>query len=389
MVKVLWISDFVAPTGFSRVSHSIIKFLPKDIYDIYCLGVNYSGDPHEYDLKIFPATGESKQDLYGFLRLPSLLNFIKPDLIFILNDAWIQQTYLAEIKKFYGENKLPKIVTYTPVDALDHDGDWYGLFDMVTVPVAYTEFGKEVILKATDNHINPRVILHGVDKEKFFRIPTGRRHVRLTIFGHDNLHDRFIVFNGNRNQPRKRLDITIKAFAEFAKDKDNVSLYLHCGVIDSHIDILKFAVRHGIDNKLILTGIDGGIQRLTTESLNLVYNACDVGINTGLGEGFGLVSIEHAMTGAPQITGNFSASREIYKDVGLLIDPITEWTIDKIGTTGLLVSPDDVVVALNTLYNDKELYNKLAEKGIEKFSADRFSWKHISNEWHDLFQSIL
>ena len=31
------------------------------------------------------------------------------------------------------------------------------------------------------------------------------------------------------------------------------------------------------------------------EALNLIYNACDVGINTANGEGWGLVPFEHAM----------------------------------------------------------------------------------------------
>ena len=40
---------------------------------------------------------------------------------------------------------------------------------------------------------------------------------------------------------------------------------------------------------------------ITDEAINHVYNACDVGINTSNGEGFGLCQIEHLATGAPQV----------------------------------------------------------------------------------------
>jgi glycosyltransferase involved in cell wall biosynthesis len=388
MVKVFWISDLVAPTGFARVSHSIIKYLPKDKFDIVGMGVNYFGDPHEYKFPIYPAK-QHPQDIYGLLRLDSLLDFVRPDIIFIINDAWIQFEYLRVIKEHYKDKKLPKIVTYTPVDAEDHDADWYAHFDVVTAPVAYTKFGADVIEKATDNKISPKIISHGVDRKDFFRIPGGKNSIRRKLFGNSGNDNKFIVLNANRNQPRKRLDITLKGFAKFAVEKDDVKLYTHCGVTDSHIDIVKMSNRLGIEDKLILTSLNSGIQRVPTELLNEIYNACDVGLNTGLGEGFGLVNAEHAVTGAPQIVGNFSATGPLYKDIGIVLDPLTEWTIDRAGTTGKVVSEYDVADALDKLYTDREFLNKLSEKSIKKFSSKAFSWKYIALQWSELFESIL
>ena len=42
-------------------------------------------------------------------------------------------------------------------------------------------------------------------------------------------------------------------------------------------------------------------ESLTEQQINLLYNACDVGINTSMGEGWGLISFEHGATGAAQI----------------------------------------------------------------------------------------
>jgi len=43
--KVLFIGDGVTPTGFSTVTHNIIRNLPKEEFEIHHLAVNYRGDP--------------------------------------------------------------------------------------------------------------------------------------------------------------------------------------------------------------------------------------------------------------------------------------------------------------------------------------------------------
>jgi len=91
MKKVLWISDGVAPTGFSRVAHSIISRI-NDKFDIYHLAINYHGDPHNYNHKIYPAFIGG--DIYGIGRLKVFLEKGDFDSIFILNDIPVIQKYL-------------------------------------------------------------------------------------------------------------------------------------------------------------------------------------------------------------------------------------------------------------------------------------------------------
>jgi hypothetical protein len=51
-----------------------------------------------------------------------------------------------------------------------------------------------------------------------------------------------------------------------------------------------------------VTVIDNGPPNiLSDESINHIYNACDYGVNTSNGEGFGLCQLEHLATGAIQI----------------------------------------------------------------------------------------
>lgn len=285
-IKVLFVSDLVAPTGFARVSHSIIENLPKDKYDIHGLGVNYRGDPHNYGFPIYPAglTGR----VYGEDRLVALLQSMKFDLVYILNDAWIVNTYLTAIKEANLQT-LPKIVVYFPVDSEYHDPTWYKNFDIVSVAVTYTEFGKIVV---NDDSCAPnlkvRILPHGVTTGTFYKKFVNRKDAKKLLFGDSTNSDRFIFLNANRNQPRKRLEISMEAFKLFSSDKDDVALYMHCGVRDAHLDIARLSIRLGIDSKLILTSMRPGIQTVPEEVLNNIYNACDVGLNTGLGEGLAI-----------------------------------------------------------------------------------------------------
>jgi hypothetical protein len=48
-------------------------------------------------------------------------------------------------------------------------------------------------------------------------------------------------------------------------------------------------------------------------------NACDVGINRAMGEGWGLASFEHAAAGAAQVVPNHTACSEIWRERAELI----------------------------------------------------------------------
>ena len=162
------------------------------------------------------------------------------------------------------------------------------------------------------------------------------------------------MLNADRNQPRKRIDITIKGFSLFARDKPpSVKLYLHMGVEDCGWNIVLMAKRHGIEDRLILTADMPFLPVVSNEVLNCIYNACDVGINTSIGEGWGLVSFEHAATGAGQIVPRHSACEELWQDSALMLEPCMTLTTEKSLTEGHFVAPEAVANSLNQLYEER------------------------------------
>lgn len=385
--KVLWVSDLVTPTGFARVSHSILTYLLED-FDVVGLGVNYRGDPHNYEFPIYPASMGGR--IFGEDRLANILNNAKFDILYILNDAWVIDTYLSFIKKNVAKEKLPKIVVYFPVDSNNHDPKWYENFDIVTKAITYTQYAVDVV-NAEDckPDLKLEVVPHGTDSTVFYKKYTNRKDAKANLFGPSRDPNCFVFLNANRNQPRKKLDITMKAFKIFAENKDDVFLYMHCGVRDAHIDVARLAIRYGIDNKIILSNLNVGVQTVPDARLNDIYNACDVGLNSSMGEGWGLTSVEHAMTGAPQIVPDHSACAEIFMDCGLLVPPAMDYTFENSMTVGRLITPEALAEKMGLIYSDKNLYKKLSEKSVEKFSKDIYSWKIITQDWKRIFNEAL
>lgn len=384
--KVLFVGDFVTPTGFSQVNKNIVMNLNRRLIDPYSLAVNYRGDPHPFDWPIFPASLGG--DLMGYNRIKEFADG-NLDGFFILNDPWVIDQYLVRIKESF--KKVPPIVVYFPVDAIDLNPKWFRHYDMVTKVCVYTEFAKKEVEKVAPK-LNIEIVPHGVDTRIFRKLyQTSRAEIKRQIFPDKekiDLANSFIVLNANRNQPRKRIDITIQGFSLFAKEKpDNVLLYLHMGIVDTGFDVMELCYRYGIDNRLILTDKSMNIQSIPENELNRIYNACDVGINTSVGEGWGLTAIEHAVTGAPQVLPNHSACAELYADCGILMPINTYLTNTAILTIGGYVHPIAVADALERLYNDKDLYNELSVASYEKFTAPEYSWKNIvKDQWMPIFR---
>jgi hypothetical protein len=195
--------------------------------------------------------------------------------------------------------------------------------------------------------------------------------------------DAFVVFNGNRNQPRKRIDLTIKGFIEFALDKPDARLWLHMGKKDQGWDLIplfkRMARDYGYDatGKLVLTSQDFDVTRcLPVEKLNQVYNAVDVGVNTCIGEGWGLVNFEHAATNTAQVVPDHTSLAEIFNEIPRI--PIESWSVDQnYGLDRGQPSPSAMAQLLSHYYENRDDLQRVADWCGETLSRDCYSWDVI------------
>ncbi len=330
-------------------------------------------------------------DILGRAQLPEILNAFEPRYILLCHDCDFYAVHHDALAGYREQHPEAKVFFYCPIEFAEMPaGNFKHLAD-VDVLVFYTTFGLRVVEQAfaTLELAPPAkrfVLPHGVDKEIFQPLVQGdlarrRRQAREQLFpGQANLQDAFIVLNANRNIKRKRVDLTLAAFSEFARDKPDAYLYLHMGMRDYGYDILEIAERLSIRERLLLTTLEAAKPVVTDERMNLIYNACDVGINTAMGEGWGLTAFEHAATGAAQLVPNHSSCAELWRDNGLVIP------LDALQTPNPVISITETVKALNRLYEDREYLKILSARAFDYVTSARFAWREIAGEWLRLFR---
>ena len=387
--KLLWCGDIVARTGFARVTENILPTLAKK-FNIVVLGNNWWGDPTplQKKYKMYPSSNRFQTAPFGEQRIREIVEIEKPDLVFTINDMWIINEQYKQIKDLHKKKKF-KFVGYSPMDSYGWTGCLADTANEWDAIVSYTQFGAyEFIQGGITKPI--AVIPHGVTPGQFY--PKDKKECRKELGIKEDI---FIVFNGNRTQFRKRIDITIAAFAKFAKDKPDTQLYLHMGKKDQGWDIMNLfdreMKRNKLDpnNRIILTADVEGPPSVDVEMLNTIYNAADVGVNTCKGEGWGLVSFEHAACKVAQVVPGHTSCKEIFEGYGQLIRCDHIDTDTNFGREMPCPSTDHLVEILNELYKDKKKLEATAELCYTRALDEQFSWTTIAMQFSGLFQDTL
>ena len=387
--KLLWCGDIVAMTGFARVTENVLERI-RDEYDVVVLGHNWWGDPtplQEY-YKLYPSSNRFQTAPFGEQRIREVVEREKPDIVFTINDMWIINEQYKQIADLHKEKKF-KFVGYAPMDSYAWTGclnetanDWDSI-------ISYTEFGAhEFIAGGITKPI--AVIPHGVTRGQFY--PTDKAAARKQLNLKDDI---FIVFNGNRNQFRKRIDITIEAFAKFAKDKPDTQLYLHMGLKDQGWDIMPVFARamrrEGLDpnGRIILTAQTEGPPNVQVETLNLIYNAVDVGLNTCKGEGWGLVNFEHAACKVAQVVPDHTSCKEIFEGYAPLIQ-CNHVDVDVNYAREMpCPSSDHLAAILTDLYVNRDKLTAVADACYERCTSVQFDWDTVAAQFNGVFQETL
>ena len=386
--KLLWCGD-IAMTGFGRVTGALLPRL-RDKYDIAVLGSNYHGDPCEEQnlYRVYPASNRFQQAPFGEERIREIIEKEQPDIVCSLNDPWLVADQYRRIEDLHKQGKF-KFVGYLTMDSYNWLGGIDPHINVWDAVIAFTEFGAYEFLKAGINR-PITVIPHGLDTGVFY--PMDKKEARKELKLSEDI---FICFNGQRNQPRKRIDITIAAFAQFAVGRPDVQMYLHMGLKDQGWDALGLFGRemkkNGLDpnNRIIMTTNTPQPPNVPVEMLNTIYNVADVGINTTRGGGWELVNFEHAACRVAQVVPDHTSTKEIFEGYGELIRCDHVDVDPHYGREMPCPSVEHLVEILTSLYEDREKLDKVAQSCYDRVTEDQFKWDNISDQFDGVFQEVL
>jgi glycosyltransferase involved in cell wall biosynthesis len=167
-----------------------------------------------------------------------------------------------------------------------------------------------------------------------------------------SLPERFILYVG-AIEPGKNLDKLFIAFAELAREENDIKLVLTSGIGWEQQGFTKLIDGLGIREKLIL------LPYINEPELPLLYKSASMLSYLSSYEGFGMPVLEAMAAGTPILSSKSKAINEFAGQAILTIDP------DNI---------DETLNGMKTILSDEKYRNLLVEKG--KLLAEKFKWSN-------------
>ncbi|MFH0969104.1 MAG: glycosyltransferase family 1 protein [Patescibacteria group bacterium] len=217
--------------------------------------------------------------------------------------------------------------------------------------------------------VNPQKItaIHSAASGSFGLIDRNNTRL-LEIKDNYNLPYYFILFLGAM-EPRKNIASIVKAYNQLRKLKNQ------------DLDKFKLVIAgaKGWKEKKIFEEIESSPFRKDILELGFIeadekpylYNLASLFVYPSFFEGFGFPPLEAMNCGVPVIVSNNSSLPEIVGDAGILIDP---------------EKPDEIYQAMKEILLNKNLRNKLREKGLKQ--AQKFNWQKTAEEFLEVINNI-
>jgi glycosyltransferase involved in cell wall biosynthesis len=396
-MRILFFATYpTQPTGYARIGNILTNYLAEIGHEVHYLGISnfknsaIARDIHPFiqlidALEVRPA---DSHELYGVDIICEQVKAIQPDLVIIYNDVIVINRLLNEfintriVKNFKLCIYLDLVYEYQRLLYFQNIQAWA---DQVLV---FSECWQQNLLRLGFTSEKIAVLPHGYDATLFHALDSTAAAKQAFGFAPDD----FIFLNTNRNAYRKAHDITIEAFILcLQKNAYDPKLKLFLNLLTTSpqgyniLELIKvICLKTAADYETVVTKhifIRPSDLYLTDEKLNLLYNACDVGLNTCLGEGFGLCNLEHACLGKPQIISRVGALADIFRaDYATLIAPKTSLylsplTEDHQGYTHICAA-EDFAAAMDQYYHAPQLaaaHGKLAQEILR----EKYKWSEI------------
>jgi glycosyltransferase involved in cell wall biosynthesis len=371
--RVHWFSNHPAmPTGYGTQSAQVVRRLkrrghPTSFHSNFghLFGVNkWNGMP------VYPQgyDGWSQDVIMSHYRDVQVKDN-SPLVLVTLCDVWVlANPRLADIERIW---------SWVPID---HNGvppkveAW--LRRPNVTPIAMSQHGARALDAKGIEHV---YIPHALEK-----------HWKPTVAEHDPWEGKFVVTIPNANKGvmpvRKAWGENLLAFSAFAKDKDDVLLYLHTDVTGSGhgIDLPALIKAAGIHPDKVMF-VDQYEHRMgvSDETMAAIYTRSDVLLSASAGEGFGLPVLEAQACGTPVIVSNFSAQPELVGD-GWVVQVQPQWNPTQLEwfCTPMVHS---IVEALEAAYERGS--GRVSQEAVT-FAAQYDADKVFDERWVPLLDSV-
>lgn len=386
-MNILWIGDAACGSGFGRASSEILRhmvMLPEQI-KVRVIGVNYRGEPHNEPYQIHPAINGG--DPLGMGQLRKLVPTYQPNLVVVQTNPWNVPYYVKALHIADPEGRIP-MVGIIAVEGRNCVGS---NLNGLRKAIFWTEFARQEAL-AQGMTVPSAVVGLGVDTRQFY--PGDRQEARQALGLPSPCMDAFIVGNVNRNQNRKRLDLSVIYFTEWWKraGRPNAYLYLHAlGGSSTRVDLDQLGQycglydvdpegqRHG---RLILSEPRDEFMGVSDDTVRVIYQAMDVHVNTGYGEGWGLTTLESMACGVANMAGDIAALGEWAREGCVLVPTDQEGVMPDVrNMIGAAPNREAFITELDQLYRDEDVRMAWEFRALRLATDSQFNWRNLAAQY--------
>jgi glycosyltransferase involved in cell wall biosynthesis len=340
-------------TGYGRVTRTLARALTAAGHDVAVLGFGYENEPHALGHRLLPWAAVEDVAVIG-----RTIEVERPAMLITIGDPWM----FAGVPGSAARRGV-KWVAYFPVDGFPLPAEWRRWIAAVDLPVVFCRWTADLVERETG--VRPAVVPHGVDTTVFAPADKAAAKARVGVAG------RFVVGCVAVNQQRKNLPALVRAFAAFARDKDDATLYLHTQIA-GYWDVEELVRRFGVEPKTRATLNLDPTRGVGDDVLATIYNAMDVFVLPTMAEGFGLPIVESQACGVPALVTDFSSCSELVPEAACRLR-VAQTLIMARNFEQAVVDEADVAAKLERLYHDPVGRRRLAARCLA--FARGFGWE--------------
>ncbi len=392
---VLAVGLFVPGSGFTRVFQSLFENL-SDRYTIHWLGIGYKGETVQTNNYTLHPCNVNGGDIYGAYGAAKLAVQVGAKTVLLLNDFYLLKNY-AQAWLPLKQNNI-RLLAYVPLDGYITDASGMADCFFLDELVLYNKWAMQEVQAAIENYLEQHsgekiktptlsYVYHGTDTLIFKPAKnfTEQRKLKQGLFKVPNAAESIFILNANRYNERKDIESTIEAFAnalpQFTKP---AYLCLHTPNIPPHLkERLLTAIKNsGCQQNILLNPL--GEDYVNDTILIKLYQASAIGINTSNGEGWGMISFEHAACGAAQIVPGHTAPAEVWKGAGIIISNSKPVQLNSNPFLMYRVDTNELANQLVKLVNNETQLAQAAENCYSHSHDEQFNWHNIAAQWKKL-----
>ncbi|MDO7884890.1 glycosyltransferase [Hymenobacter cheonanensis] len=380
MAHVLLVSHTARPTGFGRVAIGIATALAEAGHRVQVLGVGLAqaGDT-------WAGQAENPFDMACTSALREWVRATPPEAVLLIGVGTLSAWQAARLRR---DGYAGPLVAYVPVEGAIHDPSRLAGLLACTEVVAYHAAGAVALAGALGPGCPVSWLYHGVETPAAGLAPLPRPQVRTQLLPGLAAHAAHTwVLNANRHDLRKNPELTLRAFAEVVAAAPATTLLLHGTPQRPGLDLRRERDRLGLRAHVVFT--EDELPRPWAEAqLTALYQCCEIGVSSALGEGFGLIAFEHAQQGGAQLLPAHAGLREIWGTAPAWVPVAGARFLDEV-FTGQEPDPAAFAAGLLQLVQQPLLARANAAACAARAHHACFSWATVGRHWQALVARLL